>query len=540
MAAPLNASSTQAGALFSNSTFDIPQFQREYSWQEEEVSEFWADLSGAAEGSDYFLGLIILTEEGKLRHVVDGQQRIITITLLATAIHQAAKSSGRNALAERIDSTFLHSIDYNTDEKRPRVYLSDTVDNKTLLKIVEAGSAISTPSDEESVSARMVSSFRFLTTKLTEHLAPDPFKRLGRWTDFLTNQVYFAVFIHPDAASAYQVFEVVNTRGRELTTADLLKNYVLSQTSKVDREQVYEDWQSLARQFPPEGSVNTFVQFIRHVVTVRSGHILPKDLFDFLARRKPFSVKAPPSPIELVAQLKEEIPLYMQIIDPGLGGPADVYAVQIFRALNALGVITVRPIILALARTSNFLEGLRALLKLVVRRIVVGNLGTGNVERRFAESARQICEKSDWSILREGLSDLDPSREEFIERLSRRSLNKNTLLFLRRSIIEQSISPSSAGALHFIWPRSSVKWPGFEEEDSYWYSTIGNTFLSTATRRPSEALESWAGFKRTMLCEPAAGEITNQLVAMDNFGSEDIERLSKEMADVAANIWFEP
>lgn len=80
METPLNASATSAGALLSSNTFVVPPYQREYAWTNDEIREFWTDLrSGLDEGS-YFLGLIILTDEQSRKYVVDGQQRILTIT----------------------------------------------------------------------------------------------------------------------------------------------------------------------------------------------------------------------------------------------------------------------------------------------------------------------------------------------------------------------------------------------------------------------------------------------------------------------------
>jgi uncharacterized protein with ParB-like and HNH nuclease domain len=101
---PLNASASTAGALLSSSTFEVPQFQREYSWQRDEVSEFWNDLSNGLDSDSYFLGLVILTDEGGTKHVVDGQQRLITLSLLANAIYFEALGRGRTALADRNDS----------------------------------------------------------------------------------------------------------------------------------------------------------------------------------------------------------------------------------------------------------------------------------------------------------------------------------------------------------------------------------------------------------------------------------------------------
>jgi hypothetical protein len=536
---PLNASATTAGALLSGSTFEVPPYQREYSWvEDEEVSEFWNDLRNALIEDSYFLGLVILTEEGKRKHVVDGQQRILTLTLLAAALYHEALDGGRKALAERIQADFLRSIDYQTDETLPRVVLSDQADNETLQAILNTGRGdVALDVEEGSLSQRMQEAFKFLQNKLHEDLAQDPFKRLGVWTDFITNRLYFAVFIHPDSAAAYRVFEVINTRGRELTTADLLKNYVLSQTSSGLKEDRYKEWRSIARRFSLNGT-NTFVQYIRHVVTVEGGHILPKDLFDFLARRTTHGNKRPPSVDELMALLKENLPLYMQMIDPTLDGPAELDVLKIFAALNSLGVIAVRPILLAISETQDSLEGMRYVLKLVVRRIVVGNLGTGNVERRFGEAAKNVHDTGDWHVVEEELRDLNPSREEFVGQIRKRSFNKGALAFLRRSMVAKNITPDTQGVLHFIMPRQGTGWAGLSEEDAlFWGGTIANTFLATLERRPKDAI-TWEGFKHSILPEGVEGEWIERLKGLDVWDAAAMEAISNELAEVAGNVWY--
>lgn len=538
MHTPLNASATTAGALLSSSTFEDPPYQREYSWLQDEVVEFWTDLRHALGDDSYFLGLVILTDEDGVKQVVDGQQRILTLTLLAAALYHEAKQGGRTALAERIQADFLRSIDYDTDDTNPRVTLSDEADNKTLQEILEHGrSSAKSSSTDDSLSKRMNDAFIYLRSQLKDDLSQDPFKRLGAWTDFITNRLYFAVFVHPDPASAYRVFEVINTRGRELTTADLLKNYVLSQTPKANREDRYQEWKRIAQQFNEAGS-NSFVQYIRHVVTVEGGHILPKDLFDFLAQRATFSNKEAPSINRLMSLLESNLPLYLQMIDPSLEGPAEPEALKIFSALNSLGVISVRPILLAMASTPNALEGMLYILRLVVRRIVVGTLGTGNVERRFGEAAKRVHDESDWRGIQEDLADLIPTKEEFEEQLRKRSLNKAVLTFLRRSIIEETEIPERTGTLHFIRPRQASEWEGFsEEDDNFWGNTIGNTVLSSLERRPKGA-STWEGFKENILSSAVPGEWTSKLESFDEWNAEAVVEVGNELSKKAADVWY--
>ncbi len=538
---PLNASASTAGTLFSSSTFEVPEFQREYSWGLEEVSEFWADLQMSLEADTYFLGLVILTnpsgiDDGR-KHVVDGQQRLITLSLLATAIFHEATRRERKALADRIQATFLRSIDYESDETAPRLKLSDVTDDATFQSLLSSGKAASPSSeDADSVSGRMIASYDFINRKLSEDLKLDPFKRLGKWTDFITNHLYFAVFVHPDAASAYQVFEVINTRGKDLTTADLLKNYILSQTPSVARSDRYVNWRYLSRQFPNEGS-NNFVQFIRHVVTVRSGHVLPKDLFGFLANRLRLPGRTPPVPEELMQMLENALPRYQQMIDPTLAGPSEPLALGVYSALNSLGVIAVRPILLAVSDVPDSDEGLRYILKLVVRRIVVGNLGTGNVERRLSEAARIVHDTNSWQSLVESLKDLNPTKEQFVDQLRRRSFNKQVLQFMRRSILQKTIAPNHEGVLHFIWTRQSDFAGMDEDEGSFWASTIGNTVLSTLDRRPKEVVD-WETFRQHMLPTCAPNEWVDRLQGVDEWDAAAVEKMGSELATAAGDIWY--
>jgi uncharacterized protein with ParB-like and HNH nuclease domain len=277
---PLKAAATTAGSIFSTSRFEVPPFQREYSWQEDEVREFFEDLQRSLDDDTYFLGLIILTEEDAKKKIVDGQQRIVTLTLLASALYHEARVRNRGALADRLSADFLYSINYKTDGSEPRVVLTDPTDNATLQYIIANGEPPA-ESSADSVSVELSKSFKFLRRELRNDLRQDPFKRLGIWTEFITHKLYFAVFIHPSPASAYQVFEVINTRGRDLTTADLLKNFTISQSPPIERAGIYHRWKQITENFQSDGA--NFVQYIRHAVTVGSGHVLPKDLFSFLA-----------------------------------------------------------------------------------------------------------------------------------------------------------------------------------------------------------------------------------------------------------------
>ncbi len=536
MDTPLNASSTTAGALLAGGRFNVPEFQREYAWETDEIDEFFGDLAGALGEESYFLGLIIVTGEKPVMDVVDGQQRILTLTLLTSAVYREALKYDRRALADRLQSTFLRSIDFETDEENPRVTLSSQRDNTALQEILSApADAVENESIPEGVPSYLLNAYKRLTDKLQEDLQPDPFRRLGAWAEFLSEKLYFAVFVHPDPASAYRVFEVINTRGRELTTADLLKSYVLSQTTPQQRPARYQEWQEISDEFREEGQ-GTLVQFIRHAVTVERGHIAPRDLYDILTGKRRNENSMPPS--ELMRVLKLRLPLYKQIADPTASGPATDAQLGVFSILNSLSVISVRPILLAIAGTHGADDGMARLLRLVMQRIVTGTLGTGNVERRFGVAAQRIAKEGYWEPTLATLEDLRPDPEDFESRVAERSLNRSVLGAVRASVLQRTITPKLDGNVYFIKPRNADWHHEAEDRVSYWASTLGNTFISTEIRRPMGS-STWEGFKNELLPSGVEGELTEKLEEQPEWGVEQIMDFGRGLASEARQLWYE-
>ncbi|MGI5485420.1 DUF262 domain-containing protein [Microtetraspora malaysiensis] len=537
MRAPLNASATTVGSLLSGAIFEIPAYQRDYAWEDSEFAEFWNDVSHAIERGPYFLGLIILTGEEKRKQVVDGQQRLLTLTLLAAALRHTAISIGRKALADRIHSTLLRSMDYSTDEMVPRIVLTDTKTDSALQSIVDDDRVDDELVSKGSSAERLWNAYRYLRDKLKQDGGHEGFRQLGAWAEFINEQLYVAVFEHPDEAAAYSVFEVVNTRGRQLTTADLLKNYVLRHTPAQLRENRYEQWHQTAEKFERLGGQN-FVQYIRHVVNLNSGYILPKDLYNYIARRGEFTSVEELPVDRLIGQLQARLPLYLQMIDPTLDGPADSDALGIFAALNELRVSAVRPLLLAISETENAVLGMQQILRLIVKRIIVGNLGASSVERKFAEAAQKVSSTGSWQSGVDILRDLDHPRDDFTSQLARRSYNRDVLTFVRRSIICGSITPDPIGTLQYLRPRQSTQyWPEFSDEYvASWGSTLGNTILAKIDRRPRGA-NTWEGVRQHLLSDAVDREWTSVLQNYPSWTPESVQEVSSILAEAAADVW---
>ena len=103
----------QVGQLLKESFYRIPRFQRPYSWDRVNVEEFWNDAVVENEG-DYFIGNFVLFQDNAALGVVDGQQRLTTITLLLCAIRNALAQQGIKQLAQGLHN-LIERPDINSD-----------------------------------------------------------------------------------------------------------------------------------------------------------------------------------------------------------------------------------------------------------------------------------------------------------------------------------------------------------------------------------------------------------------------------------------
>lgn len=530
MATRVEASTIKAGQLFTTADFHIPDFQRYYSWStDEEVSDFWSDLSKGIDSPPYFLGLLILTDENDMKTVVDGQQRIVTLTLLAKSIQKAALARGKSLVAGSMRDVFLYSIDYENETRSPRVDFASQRDRQTLDAILSE--TVHTISDE-SINSRLIQAQRFLDLRVEEDLRDaDASARLGKWAHFLSNGITFALFEHPDRNAAYKVFVVVNMRGKDLTPAQLIKSYIIGSANSEQREDSYARWIHLENPFIDAGADSQFTQFIRNVVTIRHGYVESRDLYQEITEHYVGEEGAN----ILLTELDAQIDLYLQMVNPAYD-PNDTMS-KTFWILDILGLRTIRPIFLATAYAEEPEAGFRELLRIIVPRIVAGTFGTGSIERRFSEAANYIFNTHNWSQGIDGLRDLIPPKQEFQERVQSRPLNKGVQLVLRASALQGTPVPAISGYLHQVRQRTAEDWPDFNDEDfKVIGSTIGNYFISDSERRPRGTNSLQTVLERLL---PTAVTFEDEAVKnARSWSAAEVHNTNDRMSAILAEVWY--
>jgi hypothetical protein len=236
--------------IFSNDyVFKIPGYQRPYAWTSEQAGELFDDLTafmkarpGAVEEMPpYFLGSIVLIKAENLpdAEVIDGQQRLTTITLLLSAIRETLLDQGAviTSLLYEQGNQILGTQDRFrlSLRDRDREFFQRYVQRQNgLLKLIELEGELSDSQDNLRANARLYLS------KLSE-MADDEKLRLAQ---FIVTRCFLVAVATPDLDSAYRIFSVLNSRGLDLSATDILKAEIigaLPENQRVDYTAKWED-----------------------------------------------------------------------------------------------------------------------------------------------------------------------------------------------------------------------------------------------------------------------------------------------------------
>ncbi len=236
--------------------YTVPDFQREYVWEREQVEkllqdildEFYDEDGKIIEGPEYFLGSIVACKEkaDNIFQLIDGQQRLTSIYLILCAARDALKNAGdkpTRVLLGQISDVYSDSKT-GEDVERQRLTLQYEDSDGILEKIVTARQTIdSLPETTRSVK-KILAAYRDIRDFYRINLKNDP-GRIKKFLVAFTNRIKLIRIITPNIANALKVFETINDRGVGLNAMDLLKNLLFMKTDNRDYPRLKEHWKKL-------------------------------------------------------------------------------------------------------------------------------------------------------------------------------------------------------------------------------------------------------------------------------------------------------
>lgn len=250
MPSTLTAHEQQIARIFSNDyVFNIPSYQRPYSWKTEQTLELFEDLFGFMQdvgGSidempPYFLGSIVLikSDASPQADVVDGQQRLTTLTILLSAIRSLVDVSHANEITQLLyerGSSILGTTDRFrlTLRERDRDFFANRVQlDGALMELISSNDILSDSQNNIRANARV----------LVEKLSSLSQEEKLSLAQFIVTRCYLVVVATPDLDSAYRIFSVMNSRGLDLSPTDILKAQLLGRISDAQKDQYTVKWE---------------------------------------------------------------------------------------------------------------------------------------------------------------------------------------------------------------------------------------------------------------------------------------------------------
>lgn len=277
-------------SLLDSGYFHIPRFQRPYSWEDEHVVEFWNDII-SSKSDDYFIGSMVVFRKAKQKFgVVDGQQRLTTITILLCVLRDKFLELGSKDFANG-----LHQLIERKDRSNKSQYVLKTETSfpyfqEYIQKFNEEPDAEGNSLPEEKNLLNAHKKFKGLVNSVTEAVEsdasiPEPKKNeqkisklIGLRNSVLNLKIIFVTLENED--DAYIIFETLNTRGKDLTLTDLVKNHFSKHLkSKGDVDHARLKWEKMLGTIHNSAEEISTDSFIYHFWASRFEAIPQRKLF---------------------------------------------------------------------------------------------------------------------------------------------------------------------------------------------------------------------------------------------------------------------
>ena len=279
----IKASEQNLNSVFSDDyLFEIPLYQRPYAWTTEQVDELLDDLLNAMDRdaqSPYFLGSVVLVKsEGDSRSaVVDGQQRLTTLSMLFCVLRELAAGNAQSELDGFVREAG-NSLRGTQDRfrlglrARDREYFHDNVQSRgAIAEFLKKDTA--TYSDSQKLIFTNVNRLNQELSKLGE-------ARRDAIVKFVIQQCYLVVVTATDRDSAYRIFSVMNDRGLDLSPTDILKAETIGEIPEPDQEVYGEKWENIEERIGRDGFRDLFAHIRMITLKTKLRRTLQADFQD--------------------------------------------------------------------------------------------------------------------------------------------------------------------------------------------------------------------------------------------------------------------
>ena len=545
--------------LFTGDRYIIPLFQRYYSWEPEHWKRLRDDvlaLCGAEPPGTHFLGPMVCsgtkTLPGALPtyQLIDGQQRLTTLTLLLTAIRDVAQSKGLSALADKITECYLvHRHEEGLDRYRVVPRLGD---RQALIHLIEGRGG------EADAALRLTQAYHYFHRQVQHIARRDAQTVLAQLFSVVTDCLHLVV-ITIDGENPYEIFDSLNSAGLPLKESDLIRNFMFMQVPMEEQQRFHRDrWAPLEGMFAARGRRPEIdlTAFYRDYLMRDGAYVGRTSTFQVFREQNQAAGMAPDGQVDDLVRYAKH---YLQIRRPATCDVPELR--RVLHAVGKLDVGTAYPLVMHLMERhaqgaldqETLVATLSDLCSFVLRRSVCGD-STRGYGRWFVEAISAIgsdprddlrgyWQRRGWpddesfeaALLTFPIYTREPQKGRLLlERLEESYGHKEQVDL--DSLTVEHVMPQTIGAGEngSAWKRMlGDEWKAVHEA---WLHALGNL---TLTGYNAELGNQPYPAKRADLLNSHV-ELSRHFREAPVWDAEAIEARGRKLADMAVQLWPRP
>lgn len=539
-------------------SYQVPIYQRDYSWDKDDWEDLWNDIAEIPLDKTHYLGYLVLQpiKDGEESFwIIDGQQRLTTLSILALAItalldkwsKENIDTEDNKIRFEKITERYLGNYSLSKLNLDPKLKLNRNNDDyyKSWLLKLRAPSTLSKLKPSQRLLQKAFNYFfselqeKFKTNKSGADLADFLEKTIG-------NGIVFTQIVVNNDLDAFKVFETLNARGVKLSTADLLKNYLFKlthQLGELDLDEAERRWQNITNTI----LTNDLTTFIRHFWNCKYKLERQPTLFKAIKRE----INSAEFAFEFLNELEEASNYYTAFNNPNdeLWDKEEKAALKLIDLLNVSTCYSLMLSALKYLPRTEFKIIIREL-GIITFRYNLSDLNPNEAERIFSKVANEVANKNitntkDAILALKSIYVIDDNFEQVFSTLSintrrKKDLVKYLLVKFENQISNKDYQPEEAIAtIEHILPEN----PGsiWEEnfptdiQEEYIYR-LGNYSLLEASI--NNKLDNNMPFAEKLIkYKKSSYKLSNEYCNYEKFSSKEISLRQDKMAKLAKGIW---
>ncbi|WP_024116012.1 DUF262 and DUF1524 domain-containing protein [Helicobacter pylori] len=529
--------------------FVIPIYQRVYSWEKEQCKQLWDDIIkiGRDDKMDgHFIGSILYVLDG-ITHsdntllIIDGQQRLTTITLLLIALRDHLNDEDKR---KEIENHYLINSDEKGDKKF-RLILSES-DKDTLLSLIDKDRR--KPSEP---SSKIVENFKLFEEWVSN---TDKLETIFKGLDKL---MVVEISLEGDKDNPQLIFESMNSKGMELAQTDLIRNYIVMETEIEKQEGFYNKyWRAMEEDFKQNKKL--FDRFVRHYLTIKTREI--PNINKVYAALKDYQQKERIGIEDLLKDLQKYCGYFCQIV---FKKEADKDLKKALGFLVDLKMDVIYPLLLELYSDYKggvlFKDDFRhsiALIESYICRRAVCSIPSSGLNKLFASFTKHIQKNEYFKSLKVHFGYLTnnqrfPDDDEFKKLFItinfynlKEKFRKYLFERLENFDTKEPINTKGLTTEHIMPQTLTEEWErdlgeNFQEIHNKYLHTIGNlTWTGYNTEYSNKSFQEKQGMEKGFKDSPL--RLNQGLRDLESFGEEEIKKRANDLADLALKIWTYP